>query len=128
MFGIKHRDFWTEEFGLGIEAMDIEPHFKACPDFTDAGFEAGVRGDVSGVECVCLDASGVGNVDGTFILKPLGDKNDPVEAENFPSAHHGIEGSETGIIAVDAVVGHTVCDESLAHFFRFVVKMGLIVA
>ena len=77
----------AEVLWLGVEDVDIEPHFDARANFAEAGFEAIARADIAGVVGDRIEVVGLGDVDGALILEALADEEDRVEPEDFFRAH-----------------------------------------
>jgi len=84
--------------------------------------------DVLGIVSECIDSVFLGEVDGSLVVKPLGDDDESIDPKYLFRSNHRVEGSETGKVAVDLFRGNSSSDQRLLHGFGFVVGVPTVVS
>ena len=109
-----------QEPGLAVPDMEVQHAPYAGKELPDVRGEDIVSAALS-IEAHGIDAVLAGNVDGPFILKILTYDGNVFLPENPLNSDHAVQGSEAGIVQIDAIPGHALGNKSLPHLPGFVV-------
>ena len=84
--------------------------------------------DIFRIKTDGFDSIPPGNIQGSLVMKPLGDDSKPILSEHFFSPDHRIECTYPGKIHYDHAIRDSMGDQRFPHFNRFVIIHAAIIS